>query len=127
MNAIIILTYVIVGMVVNSNGGGFGTWPDNRHVDTCRLRTDCGPKGGLFTDFCDVVCRAGGFKGSACLNFVDQGYAVCSCKGNGDSEKFLKANCELLCELGCSSCGYKKSRCTSEPKTVKSAIRCNCM
>ncbi len=111
---------------VKAGGGGSGRWDAHTPTDKCLLNTDCGPKGGLFTDFCDVVCRAGGFKGSKCINFKGQGYAVCTCEGKGDAEKYLKANCLLLCDLACESCGYKDNFCTSDPKTSKSAVRCNC-
>lgn len=112
-------------MVAHSKAGGITAW-DKPSVDKCLLNTECGPKGGLFTDFCNVVCRAGGFKSSTCTNSKGKGYAVCSCDGKGDAERFLKANCGFLCEIGCTSCGYSNSKCISEPKTAKSRIACSC-
>lgn len=113
-------------MVTSVKAGGIHGWNTHHPNDKCLLNTDCGPKGGLFTDFCSVVCRAGGFKGSKCTNFKGQGYAVCTCEGKGDSEVLLKANCTFLCDLACKSCGYEESYCSSEKKTVKSVIQCNC-
>lgn len=117
-------------MIASAKVGGLNEWDiqDIHHPnDKCLLNTDCGPKkGGLLTDFCDIVCRVGGFTSSKCINFKGKGIAGCWCEGKGDSEKFLKLNCGPLCEIGCKSCGYKESYCSSEKKTVKSAIQCHC-
>lgn len=125
MKILIVFAFVMVNMAVNAKTGDYGRFYKT-HEDKCLLNTQCGSPGGLFTDFCNVVCRAGGFKGSTCTNFRGQGQAICSCEGKGDSEKFLKANCGFLCKIGCDSCGYKESSCSSAPLTVKSAITCTC-
>lgn len=125
MRISIAFTIVMLKMVVNAGTGEFGTW-GKLNDDKCLLNTDCGRPGGLLTEYCSAVCRAGRFNSSSCTNFKDQGYAVCACEGKGDSEKYFKANCEFLCRKACTSCGYNDSYCSSSPETLKSAMQCNC-